>query len=153
MRIINPIGGIILLFVLLGTLGCSEDSFQDEAKPVICPSVVYPEGAKLARVWYGAGISSPQSLAKEYVYDESGRISKVLYPLNTEDGEGYLIGYVEYVYDEWGFLSKEVYFNRNLDQTYHNLSTLHYKYDEQGRKIKEITEYPVIGKQGDSLFL
>lgn len=33
MRIINPIGGIILLFVLLGTLGCSEDSFQDEAKP------------------------------------------------------------------------------------------------------------------------
>ena len=35
MRIINPIGGIILLFVLLGTLGCSEDSFQDEAKPVI----------------------------------------------------------------------------------------------------------------------
>ena len=142
MRIINPIGGIILLFVLLGTLGCSEDSFQDEAKPVICPSVVYPEGAKLARVWYGAGISSPQSLAKEYVYDESGRISKVLYPLNTEDGEGYLIGYVEYVYDEWGFLSKEVYFNRNLDQTYHNLSTLHYKYDEQGRKIKEITEYP-----------
>ena len=95
MRIINPIGGIILLFVLLGTLGCSEDSFQDEAKPVICPSVVYPEGAKLARVWYGAGISSPQSLAKEYVYDESGRISKVLYPLNTEDGEGYLIGYVE----------------------------------------------------------
>ena len=76
MRIINPIGGIILLFVLLGTLGCSEDSFQDEAKPVICPSVVYPEGAKLARVWYGAGISSPLSLAKEYVYDESGRISK-----------------------------------------------------------------------------
>lgn len=103
MRIINPIGGIILLFVLLGTLGCSEDSFQDEAKPVICPSVVYPEGAKLARVWYGAGISSPLSLAKEYVYDESGRISKVLHPLNTEDGEGYLIGYVEYVYDEWGF--------------------------------------------------
>ena len=40
MRIINPIGGIILLFVLLGTLGCSEDSFQDEAKPVICPSVI-----------------------------------------------------------------------------------------------------------------
>ena len=28
MRIINPIGGIILLFVLLGTLGCSEDSFH-----------------------------------------------------------------------------------------------------------------------------
>ena len=152
MRIINPIGGIILLFVLLGTLGCSEDSFQDEAKPVICPSVVYPEGARLARVWYGAGISSPQSLAKEYVYDESGRISKVLYPLNTEDGEGYLIGYVEYVYDEWGFLSKEVYFNRNLDQTYHNLSTLHYKYDEQGRKIKGITEYPVIGKSKVTVF-
>ena len=152
MRIINPIGGIILLFVLLGTLGCSEDSFQDEAKAVICPSVVYPEGAKLARVWYGAGISSPLSLAKEYVYDESGRISKVLHPLNTEDGEGYLIGYVEYVYDEWGFLSKEFYFNRNLDQTYHNLSTLHYKYDEQGRKIKEITEYPVIGKSKVTVF-
>ena len=43
MRIINPIGGIILLFVLLGTLGCSEDSFQDEAKPVICPSVNWHE--------------------------------------------------------------------------------------------------------------
>lgn len=154
MRIINPIGGIILLFVLLGTLGCSEDSFQDEAKPVICPSVVYPEGAKLARVWYGAGISSPQSLAKEYVYDESGRISKVLHPFDTdtEGEEGNLISYVEYVYDERGLLSKEVCFNRNLDQTYHNLSTLHYKYDDQGRKIKEITEYQVIGKSKVTVF-
>ncbi|CAK7067298.1 MAG: hypothetical protein PARBB_03212 [Parabacteroides distasonis] len=154
MRIINPIGGIILLFVLLGTLGCSNDSFQDEAKPVICPSAIYPKGAKLARVWYSADITSPRSLAKEYVYDESGRILKVLHPFGTDtDGEeGYLISYVEYVYDERGFLSEEVYFNRNLDQTYHNLSTLHYKYDEQGQKIKEITEYPVIGRGEETVF-
>ena len=49
-------------------------------------------------------------------------------------------------------MSKEVYFNRNLDQTYHNLSTLHYKYDDQGRKIKEITEYPAIGKSEETVF-
>lgn len=153
MRIINSVSGIILLFVLLGTLGCSEDSLQDEIKPVICPSVVYPEGAKLVRVWQGAGISAPLSLAKEYVYDESGRVSKVLHALTDPDGKlGDLVSYVEYVYDERGFLSKEVCFNRNMDQTYHNLSTLHYKYDEQGRKIKEIAEYPVIGKGEETVF-
>ena len=32
------------------------------------------------------------------------------------------------------------------------MSTLHYKYDEQGRKIKEITEYPVIGKSKVTVF-
>lgn len=37
---------------------------------------ITPEGAKLARVWYGAGISSSQTLAKEYVYDETGLLTK-----------------------------------------------------------------------------
>ena len=32
------------------------------------------------------------------------------------------------------------------------MSTLHYKYDEQGRKIKGITEYPVIGKSKVTVF-
>lgn len=58
---------------------------------MICPSVVYPEGAKLARVWYGAGIFLSSESSEGYVYDESGRISKVLHPLNTEDGEGNLL--------------------------------------------------------------
>lgn len=165
MRIINSLTGMILFLVLLFGVGCGEESFQDKVLPEICPGAIPPvitppdvippvvtsSGARLARVWTGGSTMASSRIAKEYVYDESGRISKMLCPSGTDVDSG-LNGYVEFVYDERGYLSKEIEFSYNRDQTFHELSVLHYEYDEQGRKIKEIIEFPVAGGSEETHF-
>lgn len=131
------------LLLLGGSFGCEQDDWSDPVEPVICPSVVYPENARLLRTYYGGVDENGHTLLEEYHYGENGKISRVTTP-NYENGRiNGMLRYDSYRYDAADQLTEVVTYFRNKDGEFDKYLHIRYTYTPEGLKESEVHESPL----------
>lgn len=144
MRLKNLIYYSFALLLLGGSFGCEQDDLPDLTEPVICPSVVYPENARLLRSYYGQQDENGNTLLEEYHYGENGKISRVTTPYYENGKLNGTLRYDAYSYDSNDQLTAIVSYSRNKRGNFEKYLLIRYTYTPEGLKESEVHEsFPV----------
>ncbi len=115
-----------------------------------------PGDAKVKRIllYFSLESDNPQSIVKEFEYDENWRISKTSSPMYQDGKIAGTISYDLYNYNSSDQLIKKENFNANLNSPtgFINLKNFYYTYSESGSLTKETIEYPRIGQKEDIVY-
>lgn len=135
----------LALLLIGGSFSCEHDDVPDPAEPTVCPSLVYPQNAKLLRSYYGRGNENGNVLMEEYEYDANGKISKVITPYYENGKLNGTLQYEAYTYDANGRLAEIATYSRMKDGNFNKYSVLRYTYTPEGLKETEIQEFVLVG--------
>lgn len=98
-------------------------------------------------LFFSLDSDSPNSIVKEFEYDENGRISKTSSPMYQDGNIVGTISYDLYFYNNDNQLVKKENFNANLNSPtgFINLVNHYYSYSSAGKVTTETLEYPQPG--------
>jgi len=112
--------------------------------------------SKVKRIllYFSLDDEKPNSIVKEFEYDEYGRISKTTSPMYQDGVIVGTISYDLYFYDTSDRLVRKENYNANSNDPsgFINLINYIYEYSSSGLKTKETIEYPRVGTDDYYIF-